>query len=201
MGEAVTIRSGLPGYLAGGEGRRPAVLVLPDGFGLLPHLRACCDELAAAGFVALAPALGEEAGLPEAEVALAFLSAQPTALAGRCGAVGFSRGGRLALRLATSGALDAVVAYYAALDPGTAPRLRCPVLCLYAERDEVLPADVAARFVARARDLGATVDAVTYPETVHSFANTDVRPPGTSLAPQRAWARALNFLRLHLGWG
>jgi carboxymethylenebutenolidase len=199
MGDVVTIRGGLSGYLASGAGPGPAVLVLHDGYGLLPHVRERCEDLAAAGFLALAPELGEGAGVPEAEVALAYCAEQPGARADRRGAVGFSRGGALALRLAASGALDVVVAYYAALDPERAPHLLCPVLGLYAERDEVLPAEVAERFVAGARARRTTVEAVTYPGTVHSFANTDVRPPGTSLAPQRAWARTVNFLQQHLG--
>ena len=43
-------------YLAepSGPGRAGVVLV-HDWYGLLPHVRAACDELAAAGLVALAP--------------------------------------------------------------------------------------------------------------------------------------------------
>ena len=42
-------------YLAGPSGpERAGVLVVHDWYGLLPHVRAACDELAAAGLVALA---------------------------------------------------------------------------------------------------------------------------------------------------
>jgi dienelactone hydrolase len=43
-------------YLAEPSGPgRAGVLVLHDWYGLLPHVRTACDELAAAGLVALAP--------------------------------------------------------------------------------------------------------------------------------------------------
>jgi carboxymethylenebutenolidase len=46
------------GYLAEPDGPAAAgVLVAHDWYGLLPHVRAACDELAAAGLVALAPDL------------------------------------------------------------------------------------------------------------------------------------------------
>jgi dienelactone hydrolase len=43
-------------YLAGPSGpERAGVLVVHDWYGLLAHVRAACDQLAAAGLVALAP--------------------------------------------------------------------------------------------------------------------------------------------------
>src|SRR5437773_5548204 len=45
-------------YLAEPSGpARAGVLVLHDWYGLLPHVRSACDELAAVGLVALAPDL------------------------------------------------------------------------------------------------------------------------------------------------
>jgi carboxymethylenebutenolidase len=45
-------------YLAGPSGpERAGVLVIHDWYGLPPHVRAACDQLAAAGLLALAPDL------------------------------------------------------------------------------------------------------------------------------------------------
>jgi carboxymethylenebutenolidase len=56
------------GYLAEPDGPAAAgVLVVHDWYGLLPHVRAACDELAAGGLAALAPDLydGRAAADPE----------------------------------------------------------------------------------------------------------------------------------------
>src|SRR4029453_14601889 len=60
-------------YLAQPSGTAPAgVLVAHDWYGLLPHVRTACDELAKAGLVALAPAFydGRPPTAPEQAEAL-----------------------------------------------------------------------------------------------------------------------------------
>lgn len=208
---------GSPGYLALREEGGPAVLVVHDWYGLLPHVRQRCEDLAEAGFVAFAPDLyggrstrdPEEAavlrrGLDDARVERRLAEAARALRALRwvhppgCGAVGFSMGGDFVLRLAGTGAFDAVIAFYAALSPREGAAVRCPVLLLLAESDPFLEPDEAPGFLAAVRSAGVPAEDVTYPGTEHSFANDDVAA-SSPLAAERAWTRTLNFLRAHLG--
>ena len=128
-------------YLAtpAGRGRHPAVLVLQAQLGLPDWARAAADELAGAGFVALAlfgfsrsPGLTEEAlradgrgprhfisetyfreGQQELLGAVDYLQRLPSVRRGPIGAVGFCGGGVRAVRFAiASPAIGAVVSFY-----------------------------------------------------------------------------------------
>ncbi len=50
-----TSLGGMPGYLSspGGDGPRPGVVVLHDGFGIGPAVREQADSLAGAGYIAV----------------------------------------------------------------------------------------------------------------------------------------------------
>jgi len=204
------------GYLSEPESAGPAVIVVHDYFGALPHVRELCDALALAGFMALAPDLYDGWTTTEptrAEVLLGRLDvgrsrslltvaarqlrAHPKVRPERVGAVGFSAGGWLALRTATSGVLDAVVAYYAALGPGEQAPIPCPVMLHFAEVDEWDPADLPATFTTQLRAAGTLVIDRTWPGTEHSFANADVPAwrPGPAAA---AWGETVGFLARHL---
>jgi carboxymethylenebutenolidase len=200
------------GYLA--EPAGPAaggVLVVHDWYGLLPHVRAACDELAAAGLVALAPDLygGRTAADPEQAEALAEAMDRPAARAtldeavgtlrsrsggGPVGVLGWSLGGMFALIQATTGAVDAAAIYYAALDEEDAAKIRCPVLLHLAQTDEFDPPEFYDRFVAALRAAGTEVTVHTWPGTEHSFANRDVplHAPGPAA---EAWSITVGFLR------
>ena len=150
MGTEVTLgaagRSGR-GYLSEPALPGPGVVVVHDTYGLLPHVRRRCDWLAEAGFVALAVDLFDgrtartaaeaerlAAGLDVIRArgmlatAATQLLARPKVRPQRVGAVGFGLGGRLALLAATTGALDAIVAFYAVLGPGRAVAGAVPAL-------------------------------------------------------------------------
>lgn len=110
----------IPGYLArpAGAGRHPAVVVVPEIFGLHEYIRDTCRRLAKAGYVALAPDYFVRAGDPskltdfpaimkivatatDAQVtadtaaAVAFLNAQAFADGSRLGITGFCWGGNV----------------------------------------------------------------------------------------------------------
>jgi len=204
------------GYLSTPESAGPAVIVVHDYFGALPHIRERCDALALAGFMALAPDLYDGRSTTDPAQAQALLAqldlvrarnlltiaarqllAHPKVRPERVGAVGFSAGGWLALQTATSGVLDAVVAYYAALGPGEQARIPCPVMLHFAEVDEWEPPDLPTRFMAELRARGTPVAERTWPGTEHSFANGDV--PAWSPGPAvDAWADTVAFLGRHL---
>jgi carboxymethylenebutenolidase len=205
--------SGGPGgHLAEPARPGPGVLVVHDWFGLLPHVRAACDDLAGRGFVAFAADLyqgrttTDEAeaeqlldGLDRAGTrrllaeASAFLRAHRLVASGPVGAVGFSIGGWLALLEATTGAFDAVVAYYAALEPAERALITSPVLIHLAEVDEWEPPDTPQTFLTELRAAGTTAEARTWPDTEHGFANADI-PAHNPKAAEAAWAETLAFL-------
>jgi carboxymethylenebutenolidase len=206
-------------YLAEPSGpRRAGVLVLHDWYGLLPHVRTACDQLAAVGLVALAPDLydGRSTTDPEqAEALQQATGAMDTAKvgvrldaaaadlrertgAGPVGGLGFSMGGFYTLLRATTGAYDAIAVYYATLEEEQAASIHCPVLLHMAEQDEFDPRETYEGFAAGLQAAGNEVQAHTWPGTEHSFANSDVALYAPTPAVE-AWSITVNFLRDHLG--
>ena len=201
-------------YLAEPAAPGPGVLVVHDWYGLLPHVKGLCDELAEDGFLALAPDLYDgatttdaleaerlldrlDAGAAQARLGAAAERLRRRAAPTRVGAVGFSMGGWHALRLAAAGRLDAVVAYYGALTPAEAAPIGCPVLLQLAAVDRWDPPDTPERFAASLREHGGTLESRTWPGTAHSFANADVAEYAPAQAAD-AWALTVEFLRRNL---
>jgi carboxymethylenebutenolidase len=205
-------------YLAGPPRAAAAgVLVVHDWYGLLPHVRAASDELAAAGLVALAPDLygGRTATDPaqaealmermdkaaaRARVDQAVATLRDRAGGGPVGVLGWSLGGMFALLQATTGDVDAAAVYYAALDADDAARIRCPVLLHLAETDEFDPPELYDGFVTALRAAGTEVEVHTWPGTEHSFANRDVALHAPDAAAE-AWSITVGFLRERLAGG
>jgi carboxymethylenebutenolidase len=206
-------------YLAEPSGPgRAGVLVAHDWYGLLPHVRTACDQLAAAGLVALAPDVygGRSTTDPEqAEEIQQATQAMDTAKArarldagiahlrertggGPVGGLGFSMGGFHTLVHATTGAYDAIAVYYAALEEEDAASIRCPVLLHLAEHDEFDPPELYEGFIDALRAAGTPVEAHTWPGTEHSFANADVALYAPASAAE-AWSITVRFLRDQLG--
>ena len=203
------------GYLAEPDGPAAAgVLVAHDWYGLLPHVRATCDELAAAGLVALAPDLYDGRTAADPEQAEALVGQLDRAAArgrldeavgmlrarsgdGPVGVLGWSLGGMFALVQATTGAIDAAAIYYAALDEDDAARIHCPVLLHLAETDEFDPPEFYEGFVSALRAAGTEVEVHTWPGTEHSFANRDVALHAPAQAAE-AWSITVRFLHDHL---
>jgi carboxymethylenebutenolidase len=212
----VTVRPGLTGYLAEPAGSGPGVLVVHDWYGLLPGVKAACDALAKAGFVAFAPdlyqgrattdpgqaeELMEGLDVAEARERLALgaghLRGHRRVGAAKLGSVAWSMGGSLALGYAASGQLDAVVVYYATAGPARAASITCPVLLHLAEVDDWAPDETPEAFLAGLRAAGTIAEARTWPGTEHSFANPDValyEPDAAALA----WVDTVAFLDRHL---
>jgi carboxymethylenebutenolidase len=230
MGETVEFASNgdtASGYLATPE-RTPApgVLVLQEWWGLVPQIKATCDRLAAAGFVALAPDLyhGEIAAHTEMDRAGELMNAMPPERAGRdmgaavdyllasadvsgdsVGVVGFCMGGMLTLLVAAAQGdkVGAAVAYYGAPLGDAAPDwsgLTAPLLGHYAENDGFFPTDACLEVGRTLEDAGNDVTFVVYPGLGHAFANEE-DPLGNydEAAAQQAWARTIDFLSAKLG--
>ena len=207
------------GYLAtpksgGGTG----LLVIQEWWGLVPHIKAVCDRLAAEGFVALAPDMyhGKTASEPDAAgkllMALNIAQAEKdlrgasTYLLARSatrkiGAVGFCMGGQLALFAATlNPAVGACVNFYG-IHPNVKPdyaTLAGPVLGLYAERDGFVTPAVARQVDADIRKAGKTSEIHVYPGVDHAFFNDERADVYDRAAAEDSWRRTLAFFRQHL---
>jgi carboxymethylenebutenolidase len=208
----------------------PPVLVVHEIFGLTPWIRAVADQLAADGFLAVAPDLLSGHGVaggpegPEPEAARAAIRelrqvdvqrrldgvarwamTLPSA-APRYGIVGFCWGGTVAFDHAALAAqparLGGSVVFY-----GTSPaepllaQVGAPVLGLYGEDDARVNATIApAQAALHAR--GAAFEHEIYPGAGHGFLRQQAGREGANLAASRAaWPRAVAFLRHSLGEG
>ena len=205
-------------YRAEPAGRaRGGLVVVQEIFGLNGHVRAVCDDFAAEGYLAVAPALfdrverGIELGYQSDDVArgrairekvsfedaLADVEAAATELAGagRIGVVGYCWGGTVAWVAATrSTSFAAAVSYYGGGVPDLASEQpNCPVLLHFGEQDHAIPLDGVRRLQAAHPDLPVHV----YPAG-HGF-NCDQRASYHSESARLARERTLAFLREHVG--
>jgi len=142
-----------------------AVIVLQEIFGANAHIRAVTERFAAAGYVALAPALydpvapGIELDYDEAgtqrgvalrnelgfdrAVDIVSVAADTLAAEGlRVGAVGFCWGGSVAFLANTRLGLPAVSYYGARTVPFLDEPLRAPMMFHFGQADSSIPADV-----------------------------------------------------------
>jgi carboxymethylenebutenolidase len=137
-----------------------AVIVVQEVFGLSGHIRAVADQYAAAGFLALAPALFDRDAPgtlvayddPATGIAIArripvestladlHASIDHASSAGNVGLVGFCWGGRVGYLAAARLPLAAAVSYYGGGLPGFLPETpRCPTMFHFGERDPYIP--------------------------------------------------------------
>lgn len=202
MGEKIQIKTeggAFDAYLARpASGTGPGIVVIQEIFGVNANVRAIADELAAAGYAALAPDLfwRIEPGVDitdqsEAEWAKAFdlfgkfnadlgitdiaatikaLRAMPGVT--KVGAVGHCLGGLLAYLTAARTDIDVTVSYYGvniASLIGEASKISKPILLHVAEKDQFVPAEAQKQM---ADVLGANKHAtmVTYAGQDHAFA-------------------------------
>ncbi len=226
MGERVRYPSNggtSDGYLALPEsGSGPAVVVIQEWWGLVPHVTALADRFAAAGFVALAPDLyhGVQATEPdEAGKLLMGLAMDGAAqdiagaarhlatlpeVTGRIGCVGFCMGGSLALWSATLSAdIVATVGFYPGLPwERMAPKWqnyhgkRALIHCSESDGTSTAPGIQLA--VHAIEEAGGQVAVYDYPGTHHAFFNDDRPEVFDQLAATTAWARTLEYLRASL---
>lgn len=195
---------------------RGAVVVIQEIFGLNRHIRSVADRLAAAGFVALAPALFDPverdveldydaAGIArgrELTAALGFeralglveASANLLQLEGlRTGVVGFCWGGTLALLANTRLGLPAVGYYGARSMPFLDEPLRAPMQFHFGGRDSSIPPENVAAHREKYPAAGVHV----YPEAGHGF-NCELRADYEPGSARLAWERSLAFFAENL---
>ncbi|MFF7383396.1 dienelactone hydrolase family protein [Streptomyces griseoluteus] len=209
----------MSGHLAlpADAGRRPAVLVGPEGMGLSDVERRRADALAELGYVALAFDLhgGRYLGNPEemlarclpllddpgrmrgiGHAALDVLRAEPRTDPGRIAAVGYGTGGAIALELGRDGVPLRAIGTVNALttgQPGEAARIRCPVWAGVGSEDPIMPPAQRDAFAAEMQAAGVDWRLVVYGGALHAFHHPPVghpTVPGVGHHPRharRAW--------------
>jgi carboxymethylenebutenolidase len=227
MGEMVSYPSNggtSEGYLALPSGAGgPAVVVIQEWWGLVPHIRSVADRFADAGFVALAPDLyhgvqttePNEAGrlimglaMDQAAKDIAgaarFLADRPD-VDGRVACVGFCGGGSLALWSATlSEHISVTVGFYPALPwERMSPKWDnyagkvALIHCSEGDGTSAAPGIRTAREAIEAS--GGECLVYDYPGTHHAFFNDDRPGAFHPQAAASAWARTLELLRSRFG--
>jgi dienelactone hydrolase len=185
-------------------GRRPGVLVAPEGGGLVDLTKAMASRLAQAGYAALAmdyygdgkpladrsqvmgrlqPWMDDPAGIRAiAGEALKMLASQPETDAARLAAIGFCFGGTTALELARSGAdLKAVVGFHCGLAtarPGDAAAIKARVLVCIGADDPLVPPEQRLAFEKEMSAGGVDWRMNLYGGAGHSFTNPGVAALG-----------------------
>jgi carboxymethylenebutenolidase len=207
------------------SGPAPVVLVIHEIFGVTAWIRSVADQLAADGFIAIAPdlltGLGVATGAdgdPVRDAATAAIRAldparyQPQlmavadwgmalpAAAPRYGIVGFCWGGTASFTHAVmSPDVGAAVVYYGSSPPtDQLQRIRAPVLGLYAGDDERVNATIPAARTEMQR-LGRSYEIHMFDGAGHGFLRQQQGRDGANLAASRgAWPLTVQFFRRHL---
>lgn len=220
-GKMVTFPSGSEtpsAYLAlpEGTGRKPAVIVIQEWWGLNDFVKGKADEFAKKGYVALAPDLyrGKVAtdpdtahqlmrGLPEdrairdLKAAFDYLRSRDDVDAARIGSVGWCMGGGYSLALALEEPkLAGTVIYYGRLvtDDARIKSLAVPLLGNFGGTDQGIPPASVEEFARKAKAAGKSVDFKIYPEAGHAFASSSDPKVFRAADAKDADARADAFL-------
>lgn len=209
------------GYLATpeGSGKKPAIVVIHEWWGLNDWIKSKADAFAKEGYVALAVDLyrGKVAtdpdtahqlmrGVPDdravrdMKAAVAFLRARPDVDGAKIASIGWCWGGGMSLDLAVAEpTLAGSVIYYGHLmtDPKTIAALKVPLLGNFGADDQGILPETVREFEAAAKKDGKSVDFKIYPGAGHGFASgNNPKNPGAAMD---ADARTEAFLKKVLG--
>lgn len=207
--------------------KAPVVIVIHEIFGLSDWIRAVADQLAADGYIAVAPDLltgkgpgggGTEAYASRDDVVAGVRSLTPDEVVARLDAVraygaalpasngktatvGYCWGGSTSFTYATrQPGLNAAVVYYGGSpsDASALAAVKAPVLGLYGEDDARVNATVPPA-AAEMKTLGKVFETHTYAGAGHGFLRAQSGRDGANLkATQDAWPTMLAFLEKHL---
>ena len=201
----------------------PVVVVIHEIFGLTDWVRAVADQLAAEGFIAVAPDLlsgmapggGGTEGFKGDEARAAIAKLTPEMVARKLDAVrdralkmpsakpasaciGFCWGGSSSFSYATvQRDLKGAVVFYgtAPTDRAALARIACPVLGLYGADDARVTSTVEATSAAM-KELDRPFTAHIYPGAGHGFLRQQTGRDGANLkAAQESWKETVGFLR------
>lgn len=224
MGSTISLTSSdgfeLSAYRAEAEGKpRGGVVVVQEIFGVNSHIRSVTDRYAAAGYLAIAPAIfdrirpGVELGYTEDDITvgrefargkldfqmvLADVAAagKVAAQAGKVGVVGYCYGGLVTAATAIHHAdtFTAAVSYYGGSTVSLIDRTpQVPMMMHFGERDHAIPLDDVDKIKAAWPE----ADVHLY-DAEHGF-NCDHRGSFSAVPAAIAQARSFRFFDLLLG--
>ncbi len=206
------------GYLASPEigSKFPAVIVIHENRGLVPHIQDVTRRMAREGFLALAPdALSPVGGTPEDNsnvrelfgklnseettknfvAAVKYLKTHPKST-GKVGCTGFCWGGGITNEVAVNAPdLDASVPYYGRQSSAEdVSKIKAPVMAHYAGDDERINAGIPA-FEEALKKNNIEYQIFIYPGAKHAF-NNDTNPDRyNEEAAKLAWSRTVAFFK------
>ncbi|HET7214309.1 MAG TPA: dienelactone hydrolase family protein [Terriglobia bacterium] len=198
--------------------KRPVVLIIHEIFGMTDWVQDLADQVAAAGYIAVAPDLlsgmgpngGGSSAFPEGGAVKAVSMLNPDQIThdlnavadyalkipsanGKLYVAGFCWGGGQSFRFATNRSdLSAAFVFYGPPPPAdTVTHINAPVYGFYAGNDERIGATIpTAREEMKAA--GKIYEPVTYQGAGHGFMRAGEEPdanPGNQKARDEAWAR------------
>jgi carboxymethylenebutenolidase len=210
----------MAGYLArpaNASGRLPAVIVIHENRGLVPHIQDVTRRIALEGFLALGPDFLHQAGgtptdedkgremigqldrartVANAVASLRFLKAHAGSN-GRIGATGFCWGGGMTNALAVAAGPDLLAAapYYGA-QPSAADvsKIKARIVLHYASNDERINAGIPAYREALDK-AGVTYQLYTYEGAQHAFNNDTAAARYNKPAADLAWSRTVALFK------
>jgi len=206
------------GYFAAPQTEKgPAVVVIQEWWGLVPHIEDVVNRFSKEGFAAVAPDLyhGKITQSPdeaekmkmeldveraEREIAGAgdWLLKRTECSSKTYGVVGFCMGGGLAQYAATKEKnVGATVSFYGRFKktPLDWTALRTPILLIYGENDRGVPAEEGKQLAEQLKKMGKSVEIVVYPGAHHAFFNDARKEVYKRDAAADAWKRTVDFFR------
>jgi carboxymethylenebutenolidase len=222
MGKMITFTctggGSAPGYLAEARQPKASVAVIQEWWGLQGQIKGVCDQLAAAGFTALAPDLFEGKVVPyhDAAAASAAMSAldfqaavdqkvrgavQHLAQRGQAvGLTGFCMGGAVTIAgAARIPELTAAVCFYG-IPPerlASPADVKVPLQLHFARKDDWCTPALVNAFEKKLIAAGKAFELYRY-DGHHAFMNSDRKEVYDPAAAKTAWERCLHFFRHHL---
>lgn len=213
--------------LPAGDGPFPAVIVLIEAFGLVPHIEEVADRLAEEGYAALAPdvyyrslpdnkvgydelpkaielmqAVKDDAFIEDMKSTIDFMEKSGKVKVGSLGVTGFCMGGRLSFLCACElpDKIAAAVSFYGggiANHLGQAVNIECPMLLFFADQDGFIPLEQVEAVDKGLKELGKDYQIKRYAHADHGFF-CNMRASYNEAAATDAWARLKSFLSSNL---
>lgn len=199
------------------KGRKfPAVIVIHENRGLVPHIQDVTRRMAREGFLAIAPdALSPVGGTPEDVTnvgelfkklvpeqttknfvaAVKYLQTNPLSN-GKVGCTGFCWGGAMTNQVAVNSPdLDAAVPYYGSTPaPADVEKIKAPIMAHYAGTDERINAGIPA-FEEALKKYKKEYQIFIYEGAQHAFNNDSNKERYNEPAAKLAWGRTVGFFK------
>jgi carboxymethylenebutenolidase len=198
----------------------PAVIVIHENRGLVPHIKEVTKRMAREGFLSIAPdALSPVGGTPDDisnvgelfkkldnektiknfVAAVKYLKTHPNST-GKVGCTGFCWGGGMTNQVAVNSPdLNAAVPYYGMQPkPEDVEKIKAPLMAHYAGNDERIDAGIPA-FEEALKKYGKEYKIFIYEGAGHAFNNDSNPERYNEQAAKLAWSRTVGFFREKLG--